>query len=217
MDWHGTWQKLGIAGVALVSAGFGAVGAHAAGDSPWSWIKGDERAFVAGAADEDDLELYAARNLNLTANHIRIVGRDGNFELEHDRKVPVSTINAYVAGTGTRTPVQVGGWDSQDIVSLIVGGATGQKSALQSWKAGGKEVAAIDSSGRLSLQGVVLSVEVVSGKAVLVATLPNGTRQVLATGNGGSTVPVRSSASAAAGTKAQARPAASGGSAAAKG
>lgn len=185
-------------GVALASAAIGAVGARAGGDSAWSWITGDERAFVAGAADDDDLEVFAARNLNLTANHVRIVGRDGNFEFEHDRKVPVSTINAYVSGTGTRTPVQVGGWDGQDTVSLIVGGAAKQKSALQSWKSGGQEVASIDATGRLTLQGVALSVEVVSGKTVLVATLPNGSRQVLASGTGASAAPARASASAAA-------------------
>jgi hypothetical protein len=136
-------------------------------------------AFVARSAhftyfSAADLNLQAARNFNINASHVRLVGRDGNFEFEHQTSVPVSDINAYDVGTGRRTPVQIGVVDGQDVVALRVAGSAGQKHDLQQWTSGGKIVAAVDAKGRLHLGSVALSTEVVSGVPYLVARLPSG-------------------------------------------
>lgn len=168
--------------VAGVSASAGALTSDAAGKSGWNWFSGDERAHVGGASNTDSLELFSAGDTNVSAGHIRIVGRDGNFEFEHDKSVATATLNAYFAGTPTRTPISIGGWDTQDIVSLINGGQTGQTSDLQQWQTSGKTVAAVTRDGALKLKGITLSLALQSGKVVLAATLSDGSQQRLAIG-----------------------------------
>ncbi len=173
--------------IALIGIGGALIGNMTAGASTgshWNWFNGDERAHVAGSASYDDLDLHAARDINLSAAHVRIVGSDGNFEFEHASTVRTSTLNAYVAGTSKRTPITIGGWDAQDIVSLIVGGNATQKTDLQQWQAGGKTVASVTPSGALTLDGITLSMTVIDGHVQLLATLPNGSKQVLAVGTG---------------------------------
>lgn len=173
----GLLATIGVGGMLV-----GAVTAGADTGSPWNWLTGDERAYVGGSSQADNLELHAVRDVNITAGHVRIVGTDGNFEFEHAKNVATTRLNAYVLGSSARTPVTIGGVDAQNIVPLIVEGSSTQKSDLQQWTASGKTVAAVTPSGGLSLNGISLSMSVVDGRVQLVATLPDGTRQVLATG-----------------------------------
>ena len=186
-------QRLVVAAAAAVAAVAkgGTAVAHAAG-SGWNWFVGDERAHIGGPRSGNSLELFAIGDVNVTCSHVRLVSRDGNFEFEHDPKVATSTLNAYVDGTGTRTPITIGGWDAQDIVSLIVGGAAGQRKDIQQWRSGGTTVAAIDGSGHLRLGPLTLVAAVEGGRAMLYAQLPDGSRQVLAAGS--SEQPVASTA-----------------------
>jgi hypothetical protein len=154
-----------FAGTALFLAG-SAVGALVSKTS-FAWMSGDEGAYVGRPDGTSDLELFAGSDLNALANHIRLGGRDGNFEFEH--------------GTSTRTPILIGG-DEQDVTSLIVTGRANQKNDLQAWSLGGKAKVAVDGRGRLRLGDIALSAAVQRGKVVLTATLPNGTKQVIATG-----------------------------------
>lgn len=173
------------AAMLAVAAGGGLVGAltaHAGSTSPWNWFQGDERAYVAGSSTADDLSVFALRDVNILGSHLRLGSKDGNFELEHDKSTPTTTLNAYFIGSPTRTPIAIGGTDAQDIVSLIVGSAAGQKSDIQQWLADGKVAVAVDGKGDLRLGTITLSLGLQAGKVVLVAELPDGSRQVLATG-----------------------------------
>ncbi len=190
------------AAAALGALKTGTDSARAAVSGRWNWITGDERAYVAGSAEGDSLALFALQDVNIGSNHLRMSARDGNFEFEHDAKVAASTLNAYVIGTGTRTPIAIGGWDDQDVVSLIVGGTARQHKDIQQWQLGGRTVAAIDAAGALRLGPITISGALENGRAVLVATLPDGSRQTLATG----TVAPAATAAAAATAK-QATPA----------
>jgi len=134
-----------------------------------------------GIRRPSDLELFAGSDLNALANHIRLGGRDGNFEFEHGTGNPYTHLNAYFIGTSTRTPILIGG-DEQDVTSLIVTGRTNQKNDLQTWTLGGKAKVAVDGRGRLRLGDIALTAAVQRGKVVLTATLPNGTKQVVAIG-----------------------------------
>jgi hypothetical protein len=168
-----------VAGAALFLAG-SAVGALVS-KAAFAWMSGDEGSYVGRPQGTSDLELFAGSDLNALANHIRLGGRDGNFEFEHARDRPFTHLNAYFIGTSTRTPILIGG-DEQDVTSLIVTGKQDQKNDLQQWAPGGKIKAAIDGQGRLRLGTVRIVAAVQRGKAVLTAILPDGTRQTLATG-----------------------------------
>jgi hypothetical protein len=168
-----------VAGTALFLAG-SAVGGLAS-RAAFAWMSGDESSYIGRPQGTSDLELFAGTDLNALANHIRLGGRDGNFEFEHARDRPFTHLNAYYIGTNTRTPILVGG-DEQDVISLIVTGQQDQKNDLQQWTPGGKVKVAIDGQGRLRLGTVRIVAAVQRGKAVLTAILPDGTRQTLATG-----------------------------------
>jgi hypothetical protein len=127
-----------------------------------------------------DLNVRSTRSFNVNAGHVRLVGRDGRFEFEHQGSVPVSWFNAYVLGTGRRTPVQIGVADGQQVVALRVAGSAGQKPDLQQWTSGGKVIAAVDAKGRLRLGPVALTTEVRSGVPYLVAEMPSGRIYALA-------------------------------------
>lgn len=128
-------------------------------------------------ASPASMNLRAARTFNVNAEHVRIVGRDGDFELEHSRRAPTTLLNAYIFGTSQRTPVQIGDdEDHQDVLGLLIGGTYGQKNDLQEWAPGRKVLAAIDSHGRLRLGQVTLSTTVKNGVPYLVALLPDGRR-----------------------------------------
>lgn len=166
-----------VAGTALFLAG-SAVGALAS-KAAFAWMSGDESAYVGRPEGTSDLELFAGTDLNALANHIRLGGRDGNFEFEHAATREVSHLNAYVIGTNTRTPFLIGG-DEQDVTALIINGKPRQTRDLQQWTTGGQVRAAIDGQGRLRLGSVRLVASVQNGRAVLTAVLPNGKKQVLA-------------------------------------
>jgi hypothetical protein len=110
---------------------------------------------AAPAVGTGNLDLQADSNINLTSQHVRIVGRDGNFEFEHAATSPASTLTAYNLGTPTRTPIEIGGAD-QDVLSLLVNGKPDQTNDLQEWAAGGKPLLAVDSRGRLRFGDVTL-------------------------------------------------------------
>src|SRR5262249_19323069 len=104
-----------------------------------------------------NLNLRAKDNFNVTAGHVRLVGRDGDFELEHASDLPGSRLVAYKLGTGTRTPIMVGLDDGQNVTPLVVTGSSAQKTDLQQWVAGGGNPAlAIDSQGRLRFGNVTI-------------------------------------------------------------
>lgn len=84
-----------------------------------------------------------------------VVGRDGNFELEHSPSAAASVLSAFNAGTTTQTPVQIGA-GAQDVVPLLVSGRTAQASDLQQWSAGGRPLLAVDGRGRLRFGEVTL-------------------------------------------------------------
>ena len=148
-------------------------------------LKADARAVSASLAatvGTGDLNLRAARNANLTAQHVRIVGRDGDFELEHSTSSSASQLNAYYAGTGTRTPISIGEDDGQDVTSLIVGGKPGQTSDLQQWSLASSVALAVDGRGRLRFGDVTFWAAVQNGRVVLYGQPTGGKARVLAAG-----------------------------------
>jgi hypothetical protein len=159
-------RALTLAGVVVLSFVFGVIGAFVdvrLGFFSPSWI-------------------WAARaDANVIGDRVRVQSRTGDFEFEHSNAQPVSTFRAYNIGTGTRTPIQIGDSANKPITQLIVAGKKGQASPLQAWNASGKQVAAIDSRGRLVLGRITISAVVRHGRVVLIAVLPNGSQQVLAT------------------------------------
>jgi hypothetical protein len=123
----------------------GVVAAQSAG-----WSIGDSYTRVYTDPGSDDLNIYSVNDLNLTAQHIRMVGNDGNFEFENGNGI--SRFNSYVRGTATRTPIIIGGGDSQNVVGLILdSGSTQTADILQIRKNGatGQLLAAISANGDL--------------------------------------------------------------------
>lgn len=168
---------LGAALAALVGAGTARADTSS---GEFAWRDGDDSTYIGGGAGDDTLTISADGDLDIGAGHIRMGAQDGNYEFEHGKSVPETHLNSYYVGTPTRTPISVGGDDGQDVLSFVVRGMHGQKNDLQQWAPGGKVTLAVDGSGRLRLGQVVLLTEIVRGKARLVALLPDGTRQVLA-------------------------------------
>jgi hypothetical protein len=150
----------------------------------WQWFQGDDRAYI-GGADGDaagTLAISAEKDLDIGANHIRFGAQDGNYEFEHGEEVPATHLNSYSIGTPNRTPISVGGDDGQDVLSFVVYGKAGQENDLQQWAPGSKVTAAIDGNGHLRLGNVVITADIQSGRARLIAVLPDGEKQVLALG-----------------------------------
>jgi len=112
------------------------------------WSIGDDYTKVYTDPGTTDLNLYSVGDLNMTAQHIRMVGNDGNFEFENGNGI--SRFNSYVRGTATRTPIIIGGGDSQNVVGLMLdSGATQTADILQIRKNGstGQLMTAIDANG----------------------------------------------------------------------
>ena len=175
---HGRLSRRALLGAAAAAVLGAAAGDARASDSA-SWSEGSAQTFVA-SLDGQTLQIQAAGDLDIGAGHIRMGTQDGNYEFEHSSLVQETHLNSYYIGTPTRTPISVGGDDGQDVLSFVVRGMAGQKNDLQQWAAGGRTTVAIDGHGRLRLGQVVLQTEIVQGRAQLVATLPDGTRQLLA-------------------------------------
>jgi hypothetical protein len=151
--------------------------AAGAGAQSAGWFIGDEHSSVAGPAGTDDLELRALRDLNASAKHIRLVGNDGNFEFEN--RTGVSHLNSYIAGTGTRTPLTVGGGDGQNVIGWIVDSGLSQTADIQQWRKNGAILSAIDSRGRLRLRGIALDLVYKRHRLALRATLRDGSTRYL--------------------------------------
>jgi hypothetical protein len=155
--------------------------AAAAGKDSWLWQIGDDQGSVGVSSTNNSLDIDAVGDLDVTAGHLRMVTRDGNYEFEHSIGTTYSLLNSYYLGTPTRTPIAVGGYaDGQDVVSLIVRGVQGQTNDLQQWVGSGKVDSAIDGQGRLRIGSVTLTTRIVHGKAQLLAVLPGGKVQRLA-------------------------------------
>jgi hypothetical protein len=166
-----------VAVLSAVTAAFAAAGSM----SPWAWSVGDDQGGVGVSRNTGVMEINSASDLDVTAQHLRLVTADGNYEFEHGVDTPETLLNSYFLGTPNRTPIAVGGYaDGEDVVSLIVRGIQGQRHDLQQWETSGNVAAAIDGRGRLRLGQVALTTRIVKGKAQLVAVLPGGTQQVLA-------------------------------------
>jgi hypothetical protein len=166
-----------VAAVGLVA---GVVGSVLGGLSSLV-LQDDARAVSASLAattGTGNLNLRSGNNLNLTAQHVRIVGRDGNFELEHSPSVAASTITAFEAGTATRTPIQIGS-GGQDVLSLLVSGRTGQTNDLQEWSTGSGSLLAGAGRGRLRFGDVTLWVAHRNGRITFYAQATGGPPHVL--------------------------------------
>ena len=158
----------------------GAIGSAAGGSSALV-LRGDTRAVSTALnanAGSGVLSLRAANDINLMAQHIRVVGRDGNFEFEHGTSTAASTLSSYVAGTSTRTPIRIG-HSNQDVLSLLVDGLPKQTSDLQEWSTGGTSLLAVDSLGRLRFGTITLWAASRKGRIVTYAQAPHGKPQVL--------------------------------------
>ena len=116
----------------------------------------------------------AAQDFNINAGHVRLIGRDGNLELEHSAAAATEDLRSYDVGTSTRTPIQVGFADGQDLISLIVAGSANQKHDLQQWTSGTKVVAAVDQHGGFRIGKVTLSTTLVRGVPYLIARTAAG-------------------------------------------
>ena len=151
------------------------------GVAKWIWRSGSPSATVGTVQSAHDLHLNAGQNVDIFGNHVRIGGKDGNFEFES--YTDESHLNAYGVGSPVRHPISVGGGDDQDVVGFIVRGKSGgQSSDIQQWQVGDDVVAAIDGKGRLRLGSITLRAAVRNGKEVLLATFPDGKTQVVAAG-----------------------------------
>lgn len=125
-------------------------------------------------------------NLGINAKHVRVVAQDGNIELEHAKGTPLR-LNSYYLATPTRTPVNVGVDDGQDVVELRVRGSASRKQDLAQWTIGGRVVAAIGPAGELRLGDLTLRVRAAKNREELVAAFPNGHSSVIAS----SAAPIR--------------------------
>jgi hypothetical protein len=174
-------MKRFVAGLTVGVASTAAATALAAGPWPgtYAWFSGDDGAGIGRLGTA--LSMFSEHDLNVHAGHMRIEAEDGNVELESKKSAPTTTLNPYDIGTAQRKPLQVGWPDGEDVLPLLVAGNANQKRNLQEWHAGSKTVAAIDSKGGLHLGSIGLTASLQNGHVVLVATLPNGTRQTLAT------------------------------------
>jgi hypothetical protein len=169
-----------IAGVvAAPLSAFAATARAATGAPSYAWCNGDERACVGRVNGTNDLTVSALDDVNLLGDHIRIQGRDGNFEFENQSGR--SRFLAYLIGTSKRTPIAIGADEGADIVQLVVAGTRSQQSDLQQWTQAGKTVAAVDAHGGLRLGNVTLTTRTYAGVVELVAVLPDGSTHVLAT------------------------------------
>jgi hypothetical protein len=173
-------MKRFAAGIAVVLA---LSTASALAASPWTgsyaWFSGDDQAGIGRMGTA--LSAFSNQDFNVHAHHLRFESEDGNVEMESGDHAAATMLTPYYIGTSRRKPLQVGGaGDGEDVLSLIVAGTPGQKNNLQEWRSGTATVAAITSTGQLRLGGVAVSVQMRNGRAVLVATLPNGKKQTLA-------------------------------------
>jgi hypothetical protein len=161
----------------LIAGAVGAVG----GSFSTLLLRYDARAISASFAARagiGNLNLRAARDFNVNAHHVRMISGDGNFELEHGSSVPTSALNSYRAGSGVRTPIQIGDRD-QDVLSLLVSGAPEQTNDLQQWSTGGTSLLAVDGRGRLRFGRVTVWVASRGGRIVLYARTSGGPARVL--------------------------------------
>jgi hypothetical protein len=173
-----------LGGVVAGSALTCAATAIAAGPWPgtYAWFNGDAQAGIGRLGSA--LSAFSLGDFNLHAHHVRIESEDGNIELESGKGAETTTLNPYFIGTATRKPLQVGWPDGKDVLPFIVTATPGQKKNIQEWRAGSKTVAAMNAKGQLRLGSITLAVQLVGGRAVLTAILPNGTRQILARAGG---------------------------------
>jgi hypothetical protein len=169
---------LGLAAVgAFLWASAGARAIPTADTAVWSL--GGPQVRISERSDQSALSTRAGV-ASVRASGIAIHGSDGNVEVEHDGTTPNTVLDARNRGGHHTTTLRVGAADGQDVTTLVVPKASGGTHPVQVWRAGGRTVAAIDSHGRLSLNGVTL-VPVVdaTGETRLEAVLPDGSTQIL--------------------------------------
>jgi len=145
----------------------GAARAQSAG-----WSVGDSTTKVYTDPGSPDLNAYATSDFNVTANHIRLVGNDGNIEFENGNGV--THINSYKRGTATRNPITIGGGDEQNVTGLILDSGSTQTADIQQFRKNGTTLTAIDSQGRLRISGIPVELKVINGNLEWVATMPDG-------------------------------------------
>src|ERR1041385_4258907 len=92
-----------VAVLSAVTAAFAAGG----GMSPWAWSVGDDEGGVGVSKNTGVMEINSASDLDVTAQHLRIVTADGNYEFEHGVDTSQTLLNSYFLGTPQRTPIAV--------------------------------------------------------------------------------------------------------------
>lgn len=174
-------------GIAAAAAAFGlACGvALAAGPPPgWAWLLGDLGTASIGQLN-GDVALYAgaywggAVPAELSGNEVVETDvHDGYYEFEHSAASP-DTVFLPETQAGGPSTMTFGEDDGQDVTPLVVSGQAGMADDLQTWQLGDSVPAAIDSEGRLRINGVVLQPTISRGRVELEAILPDGSSQLL--------------------------------------
>lgn len=175
-------KRLLIASVVFVMLLVGGASASTAG-----WFQGDSDASVYEPAGTKDLEIHAAQDINLLAQHLRFGGKDGNFEFESN--TGRSLLLAYTIGSATRLPIVIGGNNGTaqpNFVGLQLDANAGQTvDVLQVRDANGTVMAGVKPSGdvrapSVTLGGIKLTLAYQGSTLCLVATLPDGTTRRVA-------------------------------------
>jgi hypothetical protein len=185
----------GIGILALAAAAvFGlACGAAVAAGPPsgWSWLLGDVgSASIGQLVGGDDVFVGAYYGgqvpVDLSGRTVTDTDvHDGYYEFEHSA-ASGNTVFLGRAQAGGATSMTFGRDDGQDLTPLMVSGQAGMTDDLQTWQLGSAMPSAIDSQGRLRLNGMVLEPTVNHGKVELQAVLPDGSVQLLVPAGAGS-------------------------------
>jgi hypothetical protein len=172
---------IGAASGGLVTANVSpTVVSHAA---PWRWDLTDARHVMSfgrlrspnsayGASTDLVIDTGGPGSLNGFGSDVVLGASDGTFELEHGPSANATRLST----------VAIGAADGQDVVPLLV--SSGDTQSLQVWSVGGRRVAVVRPDGGIVSGGVELTAGVdASGRVVVEAVLPNGTRQTLLVGH----------------------------------
>lgn len=175
-------------GIVAAAAAFGvACGVALAVGPPsgWGWLLGDLNTASIGQLS-GDVAVYAGAywggsvpiSLSGKGEILETDVHDGYYEFEHSDASP-NTVFLAKTQAGAPTSMTIGTDDGQDVTPLVVSGQAGMPNDLQTWQLGSDGVSAIDSEGRLRINGITLAPTINNGKVGLDAILPDGSTQLL--------------------------------------
>jgi hypothetical protein len=174
-----------VIAAAVLAFGLACGVALAAGPPPgWAWLVGDINTGSFGElSGSPDLYggAYYGGSVPAYFSGMKVLDtdvHDGYYEFEHSAASP-NTVFLSETPNGRPTPLTIGKTDGQDVTPLVVSGQTGMTDDLQAWQIGGNSLSAIDSQGRLRINGIVLVPTLSNGKVELEAILPDGSTQML--------------------------------------